>query len=372
MGRFGAAAHIWRARLFSIIIGKVQLNMSKILVALSGGVDSSVCVHLLQEAGHTVAGVVLKMSDAHDATVSDAQASAEQLGIPLFVRDMRTLFEEQVISEFISEYQAGRTPNPCVICNPRVKFRALLDTADAQGYELVATGHYAGLRRENGITYLCRGESSARDQSYMLYRLTQRELSRLLFPLAVLGKDQVRKIAMERGLSCAAKPDSQEICFIPDNDYAAYIEQHSGICPPGDFIAPDGRICGQHRGVIHYTVGQRKRLGIALGRPVFIRSIDPASNRIYLADDCDTHQPEIWVSNLSETFPGSIRDGMQALVKIRSRAALVPCTVSRLSDRLHIIFDEPQWSPAPGQSAVLYEDEVVLGGGFIEMTAQSL
>lgn len=342
------------------------MNEKRILVALSGGVDSSVCAWLLKEQGWDVGGVVLKMSPAHEQTVKDAQASAEQLGIPLFVRNLSETFSQEVVEYFMDEYARGRTPNPCIVCNPRVKFRALLEAADAEGYGWAATGHYAGLERRENVTYLTRGKNLDRDQSYMLYRLGQRELSRLLFPLAALPKPEVREIARKAGLSCAVKPDSQEICFIPDNDYAGFIEARRGAFPEGDFISPEGTPCGKHRGIIHYTVGQRKRLGVALGRPVFIREIDPKTNRIYLADGADTCEGEIRVSGISETFSGAIRDGMEAAVKIRSRANPVPAKVFREENGLRIQFAEPQRAPARGQSAVLYDGEIVLGGGFID------
>ncbi|MBC8559922.1 tRNA 2-thiouridine(34) synthase MnmA [Fumia xinanensis] len=342
------------------------MEKKKVLVALSGGVDSSVCVHLLKQAGYEVGAVVLKMSPAHEGTVEDARRSAEEQGIPLVVKDMSEPFQKEVVSYFVSEYQRGRTPNPCIVCNPLVKFKALIDTADEEGYDFVATGHYAKLIRKDSLTYLAKGDSLARDQSYMLYRLGQRELSRLLFPLAELPKDEVRKIAAQIGLSCAQKPDSQEICFIPDNDYARYIEEKYGTSGPGDFISPEGVPCGRHKGIIHYTVGQRKRLGIALGRPVFVKEIDPVTNRVYLSDEKDAYENEILVSGISMTYPESIRDGIRAEVKIRSRATTVPCEVFIEGEKLKVVFDEPQKAPAKGQSAVLYDGAIVLGGGFIE------
>lgn len=342
------------------------LEKKKVMVALSGGVDSSVCVHLLKQAGYQVGAVVLKMSPAHEGTVEDAKRAAKELEIPLIIKDMGEQFQKEVVSYFVSEYQQGRTPNPCIVCNPLVKFKALIDTADEQGYDFVATGHYAKLVHREEVTYLCKGDSAARDQSYMLYRLGQRELKRLMFPLAELPKDKVRKIAAEMGLSCAQKPDSQEICFIPDNDYAGYIEKRYGVSGPGDFISPEGVPCGRHKGIIHYTVGQRKKLGIALGRPVFVKKIDPAANRVYLADEKDAYEKEIFVSRLSTTYPGSILNGSRVEVKIRSRAAAVPCQVFFEEKDLRIVFDEPQKAPAKGQSAVLYDGAVVLGGGFIE------
>ncbi len=344
----------------------------KVLVAVSGGVDSAVSVHLLKEAGYEVMGVVMKMSPAHDATVEDARRAALQLDIPLTVADCTGRFDREVVSYFMNEYRSGRTPSPCVVCNPLVKFRVLAEEADRLGCEKIATGHYAGLRQQDGITLLTRGEDPARDQSYMLARLTQPVLSRLLLPLSTLSKDRVREIAAGLGLSCAAKPDSQEICFIPDGDYAAYIEGRAGSCPPGDFISPEGRPCGQHRGILHYTVGQRKKLGIALGRPVFIREIDPVSNRIYLADAGQEYAGSCTLSGLSETFPRSLSgaalpEGMAVEAKIRSRAPLAAATLTLAPEgQARLAFETPQRAPAPGQLAVFYRDGVVLGGGFID------
>ena len=348
------------------------MDNNKILVALSGGVDSSACAAMLRDAGYQVAGVVLRMSDVHDGAVADAQTSADQLGIPLIVWHMEEDFDREVAGYFARSYAEGRTPNPCVVCNPLVKFKGLMQAADANGFPTVATGHYAGLRKDGERVLLTMGESRARDQSYMLCRLTQKELSRLCFPLSHLPKDEVRRIAEKAGLSCHDKPDSQEICFIPDGNYAGYIERRLGRSfPEGEYIAPDGTVCGHHRGIIHYTVGQRKKLGIALGRPVFIRRIDPAENRIYLAWGGDEYESEITVSALSETFPGAFdqaRTGeMRCSVKVRSRAAAAPCTVRMIGeDRVSVVFDTPERAPAAGQTAAFYDGDVVLGGGFID------
>lgn len=338
---------------------------NKVLAALSGGVDSAVCVRLLQQQGYEVTGLVLRMSDAHDGTVADARRAAEELGIPLLVRDMSALFKTKVIDYFAEEYRRGCTPNPCLVCNPTVKFAALLETADEKGFDWIATGHYAGLRREGNLTLLTKGRSAARDQSYMLARLKQDVLSRLLLPLAELDKPAVRAEAEKLGLFCAQKPDSQEICFIPDNDYVSYIETHYGSCPPGEFISPEGVPCGRHGGIHRYTVGQRKKLGIALGRPVFIKRIDPAENRIYLADAGQDLVSEVMVTEISETFPGSLSAERSAGVKIRSRSPVVPCRVYPDGEGARVVFDEAQRFPAPGQQAVFYEGDVVLGGGFI-------
>ncbi len=342
------------------------MGSSKALVALSGGVDSTVCVHLLKEQGYEVAGIVMKMSPAHADTVRAAQDSAKALGIPLYERDLTKEFKRSIIDHFAYAYKHGQTPNPCVLCNPYVKFRSLIDTADELGFDWIATGHYARLQRQDGETLLLRGESKKRDQSYMLYRLDQQVLSRLILPLASLEKEEVRRIAAELGVSAAGKPDSQENCFIPDNDYAGYIERHYGKSEPGDFISPEGRPCGKHRGILHYTVGQRKGLGIALGRPVFIREIDPVNNRIYLADSGGEYFSKVQIGGVTTISGRPLKPGR---VQVKLRSAAIPCKaeVQPLEgDQAELMFDTPQRASAKGQSAVLYDGDVVLGGGFIE------
>jgi tRNA-specific 2-thiouridylase len=340
----------------------------KVLVALSGGVDSSVCVYLLQKAGYEVGGVVLKMSPAHEQTVQDAKKAAADLGIPLYVKDMCDAFERNVVDYFVEEYKNGRTPNPCIVCNPTVKFKALVDTAEEYGYSKVATGHYAKLLERDGNVLLARGDSKKRDQSYMLYRLTQRELRLLMLPLSEMEKDEVRAIAKEIGLFCADKPDSQEICFIPDGHYAEFIENRTGSpsCP-GEFISPEGTVCGTHQGIIHYTVGQRKHLGIALGRPVFVKQIDPVQNRIYLADAGQEYYGKAIIKDVT-TITGEPLTEQRVFVKIRSVAPLAPAVVKPLDqNRAEVLFETPQRAVAKGQSIVCYtEDEVAIGGGFID------
>ena len=339
----------------------------RVLMALSGGVDSSAGVYLLKQQGYEVGGVVLKMSPAHEETVAAAKEAAAALGVSLFVKDMTEAFEQTVVSYFMEEYKAGRTPNPCIRCNPTVKFRALLETADEQGYDWIATGHYAGLERKDGVTWLKRAECRRRDQSYMLYRLGQDVLSRLILPLAGLEKPQVRELARQAGLSCADKPDSQEICFIPDNDYAGFIERRMGPSPEGEFIAPWGGVCGKHRGILHYTVGQRKKLGIALGEPVFIREIDPQQNRIYLARAGEDTITKVTLADFAIPSEQPLPERFSARVKLRSAAEPVETQVvfDAESRSAELLLAEPYRVVAKGQSAVLYDGDTVLGGGII-------
>lgn len=338
--------------------------IKRVLVGLSGGVDSSVAVHILKEQGFEVAGCVLKMSECHQKAVEAAKRSAEELGIRLFVVDTQSEFKERVISYFESEYRSGRTPNPCVICNPTVKFKALLETADINGYTHIATGHYARIEEGEGIFYLKKGLSLARDQSYMLGRLGQEVLSRLLLPLASVEKSQVRELAAKLSLHCADEPDSQEICFVDDNDYAGYLERNFGISEGGDFVAPDGSVCGRHKGIIHYTVGQRKGLGIALGKPAFITDIDVAANKIHLGFEMPMVE-KVVLDNITETFVGAIEDGMRAEVKLRSTAKPFPATIKLAEGSLEVICDQPQKRVPSGQSGILYSGDTLLGGGII-------
>ncbi len=341
--------------------------IAKVLVALSGGVDSSVCVHLLKQQGYDVHAVVLSMSDVHGDTVDAAKEAAYALDVPLEVVDMRDEFEKNVISYFIDEYLNGRTPNPCIVCNPKVKFKALVDTADRLGCDFVATGHYARLIKKDDTTLLLRGKSLKRDQSYMLHRLTQRELSRLMFPLSDLEKPVVREIAASLGLSCATKPDSQENCFIEDNDYAGYIQGRIGKVSGGDFIAPNGEVCGKHSGIINYTVGQRKGLGIALGRPVFVSEIDAKTNKIYLAEQGENKKSEAVITDISIISGEPLEMPFDAQVKIRSVAPPADATIILLDNNMaKIIFKEPQSAVAKGQSIVIYDNDIVIGGGFIQ------
>lgn len=336
-------------------------EQDKVLVGMSGGVDSSVTVRILQDQGFAVTGAVIRFSPAHEKAVQEAKAAAQQLGVPCVVLDAQEMFEQRVIAPFCESYCAGETPNPCVICNPGVKFAALLTAADRLGIQYIATGHYARVEAdENGVCRVCRACSAARDQSYMLYRLGQDVLRRLVLPLGDFEKDDVRALAHEMGLTCADAPDSMEICFIPDGDYASYIEARGCAGKQGHFLSPEGEDLGPHAGVLHYTVGQRKGLGIALGRPVFIRSI-LANGDIQLADAGDEFSSSVILGDMA-TPDGAPLPAGPYLVKVRS-AAQPAAAVFNGTDTL--TFAAPVRAPAPGQSAVCYQGDTVMGGGFI-------
>lgn len=339
-------------------------KQDKVLVGLSGGVDSAVCVQILRDQGFDVQAAVLRFSPAHDGAVAAAVKTAEQLNVPLTIEDCSALFDSAVALPFCERYCAGETPSPCVLCNPLVKFKTLTAVADRFGIPYIATGHYARVEENGGAYYVSRAESAARDQSYMLYRLPQEILSRLCLPLGDFEKDDIRAMAAELGLSCADAPDSQELCFVPDGDYPAYIAARGFAEKQGRFIGPDGEDLGAHAGVAHYTVGQRRGLRVAYGEPVFVRRICENGD-IQLARGGEEFYGGVTLRDLFfAAQPAQV--GAQYDVKLRSRAIPAPCTVTAAEDgALTLHFAEPQRAPAPGQSAVLYRDGLVFGGGII-------
>ena len=332
------------------------MPMEKIVLGLSGGVDSAVAAALLRRQGFDVHGLYL---DLGLGGLEDAQRAASDLRIPLTAADIRPELEKLVCAPFAAGYLRGETPSPCILCNPQVKFPALFRLAEELGAPFVATGHYA--RCENGALY--KG-LSANDQSYMLSRLTVPQLRRCVFPLGHLEKRQVRQEAERLGISAAQKPDSMEICFIPDGDYAAFIERRGIVPPPGDFISPDGRVLGRHKGIHHYTLGQRRRLGIALGKRVFVSKIDPVANTVTLTDDEElyvTHARARDANWLLSPPP----EGFACEIRVRHSRRSDPGRVIPRGDGFELHFDAPVRAPTPGQAAVGYMGDRVICSGWI-------
>jgi len=352
--------------------------MARIVVGLSGGVDSAVAAYLLKKEGHQVIGATLRTWEAGSGAysrccdISDARRTAMQLGIPYYNINSLPEFCEHVTEPFMKAYIDGLTPNPCVACNRYVKWERMLSFADEVNADLIATGHYARVVKTDEGRYTVRQASeTAKDQTYMLYMLTQDQLKRTLMPLAELSKEEVRLIAAEAGLDVAGKRDSQEICFVLDGGYAEYISSHydGKLPPPGDFLDTEGNIVGRHRGIINYTVGQRKGLGVALGRPVYVKEIDPVRNAVILGDIDSVSVKEMTVRGLCFMSIDDIRpgDSVEALVKIRYHHPAAPAVIERTgADEARISFAETVKAPAPGQAAVFYDSEMrVMGGGTI-------
>jgi len=336
--------------------------MASVVIGLSGGVDSAVAAALLQDAGYKVYGLFL---DIGVTAVEDAEKTAKELGIEFLVRDISAELETYVCASFAEAYLHGKTPSPCTICNPLVKFPALIKAADELGAEFIATGHYARTGKMGERTSLMPALSE-NDQSYMLAKLPQEILSRLLLPLGEFeSKNEVRKKAQALGLEIAQKPDSMEICFIPDGDYVAFIERRGTVPPEGDFVDESGKVLGRHRGIHHYTVGQRRGLRIAAGERVFVKTINPENNTVVLSRALDMKVDSITVSNINWVSCAARTEPFRAEVKVRHSKVQYPVLVSEEGNGFCVKFDESIKSPAPGQMAVFYENGVVLCAGDI-------
>ena len=387
-------------------------NGKRVLVAMSGGVDSSVAALLLKQQGYDVTGATLQIwPDEQDeqvrsdvgccslSAVDDARRVASAIDIPYYVLNFKSLFEKEVINPFIEEYTRGRTPNPCIVCNWKIKFEAMLDKALALGFDYLATGHYARIRKseQSGEYELLTDVLNPKDQTYALYRLNQHQLSHLLLPVADIDKSEIREIARDAGLPVANKPDSQEICFVKNNSYADFIQEKTGIrSQEGDFVDINGNILGKHRGIIHYTVGQRKGIGLAADEAFYVLAVDPIQNRVVLGHNDDLFTGELiaesvhYISDIAPILPVRIE------AKIRYSAKAVPATLERAAGdhkddcemyansgkeasgggkdesggNVRVIFDEPVRAVTPGQSVVFYQGEKVLGGAIIDRQDQ--
>ncbi|MBR3300557.1 MAG: tRNA 2-thiouridine(34) synthase MnmA [Clostridia bacterium] len=350
----------------------------KVALAMSGGVDSSVAAYLLNKEYDCI-GCTMKLYEGEDtdgtaqktccslSDVEDARSVACRIGIPYYVFNYKDGFKTNVIDRFVDSYLAGETPNPCIDCNKYMKFGLLYSRAKELGCDYIATGHYAIIEKSSDRYLLKKGLDETKDQSYVLYGMTQDELSHTLLPLGGLDKQTVRKIAEKNGFINARKKDSQDICFVPDGDYAAFIERYTGASfEPGDYTDTFGNILGRHKGHIHYTIGQRKGLGIALGKPRFVLDKDAKSNTVVLGDEEGLFYKNVLIKNANFIPFDTLSGDLRIYAKLRYRHKEQPATLHPVSESEAVIeFDSSQRAPAPGQSAVFYDRDIVVGGGII-------
>lgn len=354
----------------------------KVVVGMSGGVDSSVAAYLLKEQGYDVIGVTMQIWQDEDvfkqsqeggccglSAVEDARRVAAVLGIPYYVMNFKADFQKYVIDYFVKEYERAYTPNPCIACNRYVKWESLLHRSLEIGADYIATGHYARVKKlPNGRYTIANSVTAAKDQTYALFNLTQEQLSRTLMPVGEYEKPQIREIAEKIGLPVAHKSDSQDICFVPDHDYASFIREETGrTYEPGNFVDSEGNILGQHKGLIHYTIGQRKGLGITAETPLFVKELSPDTNEVVIGKNEELFTDTCYVSEVNFMSREMISDGDVAIGKVRYSHKGAPCKLyPKENGMIKCVFDEPQRAMTPGQAAVFYEDGNILCGGTIE------
>ena len=352
----------------------------KVVVGMSGGVDSSVAAYLLKEQGYDVIGITLRMSPDDDETVEneggccslsaveDARRVCDRIGIPFYVLNFKEVFKEKVIDYFIDEYIAGKTPNPCIACNKHIKFDALLRKARGIGAEYVATGHYAKIVEKDGRYLLIKSDDDKKDQTYALYNFTQDQLEHTLMPCGEYTKDKIREIAKEIGLAVHNKKDSEEICFIPDNNHGKFIlEANPGKIKTGNFVDKEGNILGKHKGIVYYTIGQRKGLGLALGRPVFVTDIRPKTNEVVIGPEEDIFKTDLLATDINFIPFDNLEGELKVTAKVRYAARPAEATLyPEKNGKVRVSFKDKQRAITKGQSVVFYDGNTVVGGGIIE------
>jgi tRNA-specific 2-thiouridylase len=364
---------------------------NRVLVAMSGGVDSAVAAALLKEQGYDVIGITMRIWEeplrtkmpavkkrekrfgccGGEPAVLDARRVAHKLGIPYYTLDFRQEFKKDVVQDFIKEYEAGRTPNPCIRCNRFIKFDILLNRCQEFNVDYLATGHYAKIEEKNGRWLLKKGVDEKKDQSYFLYAMTQEQLSQTLMPLGNLTKSDVRKIAKDKGLVVAEKPESQEICFIPDDDYPQFLKEYiPNSAKPGLIMNKQGEKIGEHKGILSYTIGQRKRIGISFSERLYVVGINLKKNAIIVGTEKESYNTELLAEDLNYIAINKLEKPLRVKAKIRSVHQAADAKIKPLNGNVFLKFDEPQWAITPGQAVVFYDEDIVLGGGTICSTVE--